>query len=97
MKANRLRINNIELRRTHYKDNPYEFVKWYQNPQCNQERILLEGPICFKNLESSYTIAWLKKDGGGYYLQTVGNRLLELSKEERDTLFEIYRRKIKRR
>lgn len=52
---------------------------------------------CFENTEHCYVVAWLKKDKEGYYLQTVGDRLLDLSKEERDTLFEIYRRKIKRR
>ena len=52
---------------------------------------------CFENPESCYVVSWLKKDKEGYYLQTVGDRLLDLSKEERDMLFEIYGRKIKRR
>lgn len=112
MKSNRLRIDNIELRKTKYKNTTYEFIKWYPNPYYKQdEKMLSEGYIdtgyslrkgnvsvsysCFENPESCYVVAWLKKDKEGYYLQTVGNRLLELSKEERDTLFEIYGRKNK--
>ena len=114
MKTNKLRTNNIELRRTSYKDNLYLFVKWYSNPYYKQEEKMLsegyedtgyslrKGNVsisysCFENPEYCYVVAWLKKDKEGYYLQTVGDRLLELSKEERDTLFEIYGRKIKRR
>ena len=114
MKPNRLRIDNIELRKINYKDSPYEFVKWYPNTYYKQEeKMLSEGYTdtgyslrkdnvsvsysCFENPESCYVVAWLEKDKEGCYLRTVGDRLLELSKEERDTLFEIYRRKIKRR
>jgi hypothetical protein len=114
MKLNRLRIGNVELRRTKYKDTPYEFVKWYPNTYYKQEeKMLSEGYTdtghslrkgnvsvsysCFENPESCYVVAWLEKDKEGFYLQTVGDRLLDLPKEERDVLFEIYGRKIKRR
>lgn len=46
MKHNRLRIDNIELRKTKYKDSPYEFVKWYPNQYYKQEdKMLKEGYI----------------------------------------------------
>lgn len=104
-----IRIENIELRRTSYKENPYEFVKWYPNTYYKQEeKMLSEGYTdtghslrkgnvsvsysCFENPESCYVVAWLKKDKEGCYLQTVGDRLLELSKEERNTFFDIYKK-----
>ena len=48
---------------------------------------------CFVNEESCYTIATLKWDAGEYCneLISVGPRLLDLSKEERDAFFEVYR------
>jgi hypothetical protein len=48
---------------------------------------------CFANPESCYTIATLQWDAGEYCneLISVGPRLLDLSKEERDAFFEVYR------
>ena len=48
---------------------------------------------CFANKESCYTIAMLKWDADEYCneLVSVGSRLLDLSKEERDAFFEVYR------
>jgi len=48
---------------------------------------------CFANPESCYTIATLQWDADEYCneLVSVGSRLLDLSKEERDAFFEVYR------
>jgi hypothetical protein len=48
---------------------------------------------CFVNPESCYTIATLKWDADEYCneLVSVGSRLLDLSKKERDAFFEVYR------
>ncbi len=48
---------------------------------------------CFANKESCYTIATLKWDADEYCneLISVGPRLLDLSKEDRDAFFEVYR------
>ena len=104
-----IRIENIELRRTSYKENPYEFVKWYPNTYYKQEeKMLSEGYTdtghslrkgnvsvsysCFEHPESCYVIAWLKKDNDGWYMETVGDRLLDLSIEERNIFFDIYKK-----
>ena len=48
---------------------------------------------CFKNKESCYTIAslYLNYREPDIYLKSVGSRLLDLSKEERLDLFEVYK------
>ena|SRR5690606_6102966 len=47
---------------------------------------------CFKNPESCYTIAILELDRDEYTtnLRTVGNRVLDLNKKERDDFFKVY-------
>lgn len=47
---------------------------------------------CFKNPESCYVIAWLKYDGNEFCteLESVGSRLLDLNKKERDDFFTVY-------
>lgn len=48
---------------------------------------------CFKNPESCYTIAHLEFDRGEGCsdLTTVGTRLLELDKNDRETFFKVYK------
>jgi len=48
---------------------------------------------CFANPESCYTISTLQWDADEYCneLVSVGSRLLDLSKEERDAFFEVYK------
>ena len=104
-----IRIENIELKKTKYKDSPYEFVKWYPNPTYGKwDEMVKEGwrengefltkdyfsyhKSCFEHPESCYVIAWLKKDNDGWYLETVGDRLLDLSIEERNIFFDIYKK-----
>jgi len=104
-----IRIENIEIRKTNYKNSPYEFVKWWPNQHYQQRDILLkDGWIdnidcitfnhcsihnsCFINPETCYVIAWMKKDKEGYYMETVGSRLLEISEEELKLFFDIYRK-----
>lgn len=47
---------------------------------------------CFKNPESCYVIAWLKYDEDEYCteLESVGDRILNLDKKERDDFFTVY-------
>ena len=47
---------------------------------------------CFKNPESCYVIAWLKYDENEYCneLESVGDRILNLDKKERDDFFTVY-------
>ena len=46
----------------------------------------------FKLPEHCYVIAWLKKHKeGGYDMETVGDRLIDLSEEERGQFFELYK------
>ena len=37
-------------------------------------------------------IAWLKKYNDGWYMETVGDRLLDLPIEERNIFFDIYKK-----
>jgi len=48
---------------------------------------------CFKNRESCYTVAslYLNRKEPDVYLKSVGSRLLDLSKEEINDFFEVYR------
>ena len=104
-----IRIENIELKKTKYKDSLYEFVKCYSNSYYEQKEIMLKDgwqetmdgvmrnhchihKSCFENPESCYVIAWLKKDNDGWYMETVGSRLLDLSIEERNIFFDIYKK-----
>lgn len=104
-----IRIENIELKKTKYKDSPYEFVKWYSNPTYGKwDEMVKEGwkedydsltkdhisyhKSCFQNPESCYVIAWMKKDNNSWYLEYVENRLLDLSIEERNIFFDIYKK-----
>lgn len=104
-----IRIENIEIRKTNYKDSPYEFVKWYLNNYYGQKETMLQQGwenngdrvtkdhcsiynSCFEHPESCYVIAWMKKDKEGYYMETVGSRLLEISEEELKLFFDIYRK-----
>lgn len=104
-----IRIENIELKKSKYKDSYYEFVKWYPNPHYKQEENLIgDGYVwqqeflskgnyhihmsCFEHPESCYVIASLKKDNDGWYLETVDSRLLDLSIEERNIFFDIYKK-----
>src|SRR5690606_35021172 len=49
---------------------------------------------CFKNPESCYTIAILELDKEEYTtnLRTVGDRVLDLNKKERDDFFKVYKK-----
>lgn len=47
---------------------------------------------CFLNLETCYVMAWMKKDNDGWYMETVGSRLLEISEEELKLFFDIYKK-----
>ena len=104
-----IRIENIELRTTSYKNNPYEFVKWFPNNYYEQREIMLKNGwiegmdgihknhchihnSCFVNPETCYVIAWMKKDNDGWDMETVGSRLLDLSIEERNVFFDIYKK-----
>lgn len=104
-----IRINQIEIRKTTYKEHPYEFIKWYPNLYYQQwDKMIEDGwredveslrkdhcsihKSCFINPESCYVIAWMKKDKEGYYMETVGSRLLNLNEEELKTFFDIYRK-----
>lgn len=104
-----IRIENIELKKTKYKDSSYEFVKWYPNSTYGKwDEMIGDGWIengefltkdyfsyhksCFEHPESCYVIAWLKKDNDGWYMETVGSRLLDLSIGERNTFFDIYKK-----
>lgn len=48
---------------------------------------------CFKNPESCYVVAWLEPNykEPDVNLVTVGSRLLELSEEDRETFFKVYK------
>jgi hypothetical protein len=47
---------------------------------------------CFKNKESCFVVAWVQFDESNDCcdMTTVGPRVIELDKEERDTFFEVY-------
>lgn len=49
---------------------------------------------CFKNPESCYTLALLELDKEEYTtnLRTVGDRVLDLNKKERDDFFKVYKK-----
>lgn len=49
---------------------------------------------CFKNPESCYTVAILELDKEEYTtnLRTVGDRVLDLNKKERDDFFKVYKK-----
>lgn len=104
-----IRINQIEIKKTKYKDSSYEIIGWYKNDHYQQwDNMLAEGWMdtggfltknhlsihesCFKNPETCYVIAWLKKDSGGYYLESVGSRILQLNEEEFKDFMDIYRK-----
>lgn len=104
-----VRINQIEVRKTNYKEHPYEIVKWCKNQYYQQWDNMLSDEwgenlgflskgitnihkSCFENPESCYVIAWLKKDSDGYYLESVGSRILELNEEEFKDFMDIYRK-----
>lgn len=106
-----IRIENIEIRKTNYKNNPYEFLCWQINPYfgklqeyinngyeesfggdfLTKEKLSIQKSY-FTYPESCYVIAWMKRDKEGYYMETVGSRLLEISEEELKLFFDIYRK-----
>lgn len=46
---------------------------------------------CFENPETCYVVAWFKRDSEGWFIESVGDRLLDLNKKELKNFFEIYR------
>lgn len=111
-KGVKVRINNIELRKTGYKNEyRYEFIKWQTNEHFGKlEDYMKDGYVMspsgesirngcriidlsmFKLPETCYVIAWLKKHKeGGWDMETVGDRLIDLDKQERDEFFELYK------
>lgn len=49
---------------------------------------------CFKNPESCYTVAFLEPDEDEYTtnLHTVGQRVLDLNKQDREDFFKVYKK-----
>lgn len=65
---------------------------WYENGEFLTKDPFSYHKSCFQNPESCYVIAWLKRDSNGWYMETVGSRLLDLSIEERNIFFDIYKK-----
>lgn len=50
---------------------------------------------CFKNPETYYVVAWLIKTKEGIDLQTVGDRVLDLSEQELQDFFKVYKKAVR--
>lgn len=75
-----------------YIDNGYEKVEYPGGWGLRSDHTTVN-ESCFKNPESCYVVAFLiiNKGEPDVDMQTVGSRLLELSSEERQTFFEVYK------
>ena len=68
---------------------------WEQDRNCGLHKDCVTiTESCFKNPESCYTVAILKLDRGEYTtnLTTVGDRVLDLNKSDRDDFFKVYKK-----
>lgn len=102
------RVNNIGFRVEHdtlhivkYYKNPYfgNYDKMIEEGWEETSNGLRKGRVnisnsCFKNPESCYTVAILEPDKEEYTtnLRTVGDRVLDLNKNDRNDFFKVYKK-----